>query len=214
MHVCPATLADDSLQASILPTIESATKLLLLVVALPLVSHYLNHILRLPPLRTDLLLTRLSLAITVLGLFLIGFAPSTTFLMVSQVIYSLGGGQFSSARSLISLLSPKDKVGRAFAVVATLQMVGAAVAGPIFAGLYSLGLSLGPFWSGLPFILAAVAMMAGGLPIFIFDVTAQGKAGEARMGIVMERERHEDEESGTSSDEENGAEEPLIRAER
>lgn len=88
--------------------------------------------------------------------------------MVSGVILlALGNGFAIHTRTLITTYVKPEQVGTLFTAMGMLTAAGALVAGPLLAGMFKWGLSLGGGWMGLPFLavstlfaLSVAAVMA------------------------------------------------------
>ncbi|MCJ1332018.1 hypothetical protein MMC10_008710 [Thelotrema lepadinum] len=224
--------------ASIFPTTESLTKTLLLTLALPLLKRYLSSASPPPPppsaassssspttlpthraQKTDRLLLSTSLALTATGLSLLPFAPTPALALLATVLFSLGAGFHSLARSLLSSVVPADNVGRAFALAATVQMVGTAAAGPVLGGVYAWGLERGGVWRGSVWWVAGGVVWVVGMGVWGVGVEGQESAvgnwdhqgeGRGRRGLRRERERErqrEGDEESLSGREDDGDDE-------
>ena len=76
-------------------------------------------------------------------------------------IYTFGAGFPPILRSLITAVveshhaSKTIDIGRLYAIISVMEGVGSLVAGPGMAWIFTLGLSLGKTWVGLPYAVAA-----------------------------------------------------------
>ena len=82
---------------------------------------------------------------------------------------SMGTGLISLARSLLTTsVSPKN-VSVAYSLMTVLGVVGTSVAGPIYSGIFSAGLALGPAWYGLPYLVAGCVLALSFTMILFVD---------------------------------------------
>lgn len=94
--------------------------------------------------------------LAIIGFAAIFVAPVPAILIFGLVILSLGSTFPISSRSLATAIVQPDHVGTLYSAIAVAQSVGLLVSGPLFAGLFRLGLHLGDAWMGLPFLQAAL----------------------------------------------------------
>ncbi|KAK2597371.1 hypothetical protein QQS21_005995 [Conoideocrella luteorostrata] len=146
-------------EAQLVLSVKAFSKLVLVLLVLPLISQTLIQAEVSPP-RKDLLLARYCIVLAALGAFGIAFSPSVVILMVCLVPFALSEGFDASIRSLIvQRATANGQVAIIFAVVSLLENLGIMVAGPGMAYAFRIGLGLGQQWYGLPFIVAGVLMM-------------------------------------------------------
>jgi MFS family permease len=82
------------------------------------------------------------------------FAPTISSLVVGQILSGLGSTVSVYVRSLITSLVSKEHYGVLFAGISTMVYGGVIIGGPLLAEMFSLGMKLGEFWMGLPFLVA------------------------------------------------------------
>jgi hypothetical protein len=136
--------------------VTALTNLLLLLVLLPTSSKLLNARLALSPVRSDLLLSRLSITLLCLGMILLFLAQSLPLFLPALILVSLGAGFPVLINSLISRLVTPDHAATLYTSVGVCEAVGFLISGPIFSWVYHWGLVLGGFWTGLPFLVAGI----------------------------------------------------------
>jgi hypothetical protein len=90
-----------------------------------------------------------------------------------MMVWTLGTGFGSLARSLITTFVDKEHVARLYAAVAVVESCAALAAGPTLPALYSLGLKLKGPWVGLPFFCLAVISFVSGLGVWCFGLLQQ-----------------------------------------
>jgi MFS family permease len=128
--------------------------------------------------RSDHVFSIASGVISVIGFFAVSVAPIPSFLIMGQVILSIGSAFLITTRSLATSLVLPDHVGTLYSAIAIAKGLGVLVSGPLFANLYRLGMSIGKAWLGLPFLLVAVC--------YVFAVVA--------VWFVRIKPLHDDEE--------------------
>lgn len=101
---------------------------------------------------------------------LIFVASNTPLICKVLVISALGSGFATTVRSLATSLVAPSKVGRLYAAMTTMEMIGGMVAGPLLSKLYSFGLNLDGFWVGLPFLASGGLFLIVALPLWILSL--------------------------------------------
>ena len=86
------------------------------------------------------------------------------------VLYALGSGFSTAVRSLATSLVEPHHIARLYAAMATMEMIGGMIAGPLISSLYSAGLSLDGGWVGLPFLATGVLFVIVALPLFLSNL--------------------------------------------
>lgn len=155
-------------QASFLLSLRAFINFALLLALLPGLSWYLIKRLHFSPTEKDLFLVRFSVIVLVLGALLIGISPTIVGTIIGMIIFTLGTGTVALTRSLITSLVDQEHVGRLYAAIGLVETCGGLAAGPMLAGLYTLGLQLQGPWVGLPFLAVAVICSVGGVGIWGF----------------------------------------------
>ncbi|KAL4882183.1 major facilitator superfamily domain-containing protein [Aspergillus karnatakaensis] len=155
-------------EAGILISLKGIITLVLLLVILPLTSTYLSR--RMSPPSRDLLITRFSAVLLVLGCMTMALAPTAGFFIVGLSILALGSGFIATLRGVASALVSEEHVGLLNTSIALVQGAGGVVAGPALAGAFNLGMKKGGVWIGLPYFVAAglfagVGIVTGGVRV-------------------------------------------------
>lgn len=140
--------------------------------------------------KRDQCIATISLGMLSVGCLLIGLGPQVWVAAIGKYFRRLYNWQnwrttgvilFASAsglqpilRSLLtSSISPRD-ITLVYSVVTLLQRVGNALAGPLYSGTYTIGLTLGNPWIGLPFIVAG-SLVTLGMVGFLFTMVRKEK---------------------------------------
>jgi hypothetical protein len=177
-------------QASFLLSLRAFINFALLLALLPGLSWFFIKRLHFSPTEKDLFLVRFSVIVLVLGALLIGISPTVVGTIIGMIIFTLGTGTGALTRSLITSLVDQEHVGRLYAAIGLVETCGGLAAGPMLAGLYTLGLQLQGPWVGLPFLAVAVICSVGAVGIWAFGC----------LNRKLPRERvpsGEEEEDGT-----------------
>ena len=178
----PAIPNFDFLKASFLLPLRAAIQLALLLVLLPVLSHCLATRFSMEGKIRDLYISRISVAMLMVGSVGIGLSPNPILMAICMlcslslrqrlmhiglVIYALGSGFAVAVRSLATSLVEQHQVGRLYAAMTTMEMIGGMAAGPTLSALYGVGLRLGGPWIGLPFVVSGALFLTVALPIWI-----------------------------------------------
>lgn len=156
-------------QAGYLRSLNGALNTAVLLIFLPsinalLPSRSLPVANRTP--RRDLVMARLSLLCLSIGTFLISM-PSFSVLVVGLVIVTLGDGLAPFCRSIMLGYVDNHHASKLFTLISMVETVGACIAGPGFAFLFSKGMAYDGFWEGLPYIVLSMLCTLVGL-LFMF----------------------------------------------
>jgi hypothetical protein len=147
-------------RAGFLITLRSGVSLVLLTVILPGLSWYIITKLHSSGRMKDLWLARASVLFCVAGSFMMALAPAIGLLVLGLIVQTLGIGFPTLVRSLITTLVEPHHVGRLYTSIGVIDAIGALLAGPLLAGLFHWGLTLGGIWQGMP-IFAVGIIYAG-----------------------------------------------------
>ncbi|KAI2630311.1 MFS general substrate transporter [Hypomontagnella submonticulosa] len=116
----------------------------------------------------DLSLARWSYGTLVLGIIILGLAPTLPGFISGLVIMGLGSGFNSLTRSLMSLYVDPEHRSRLFSLVGMAEVVGSVYSQPFLATLFALGMKLDGGWIGLPYYgLSILVTVAGSLLLFV-----------------------------------------------
>ncbi|WEW59684.1 hypothetical protein PRK78_005163 [Emydomyces testavorans] len=172
-------------QAAFSLSVSAGGNIFLLLILLPLSSRYLTKTLHFSPSAKDLYLSKISVVLLTIGCFALGLSPTIPTMIAGLIIYTLGCGFNPLCLSLISTFVEPRHAARLYSIVCLISMAGALIGGPLLAGLFNWGLSIGPGWTGLPFLGTGL--------IHVFVVIAVSYIKLPRTAIVPEEAREEEE---------------------
>ena len=171
-------------RATYLFSLQSATGMLTLILLLPWISSYLLKKPSFSATRKDLLLLKAGLVFNAVGLLLQGLAPHSSILIIGLVTASLGAGNASCLRALLTSYVQKDEVARLYSAVALVTTTGSMIGGPILASIFNAGLGRAETgnssWLGLPWI--AEATMLGVYAVLVCILPLRGDGVEKDGG--------------------------------
>lgn len=72
------------------------------------------------------------------------------------IVMALGTGQDSTLRSMATDLVDASGLSIVYSAITMLRAIGGSISGPIYAGLYDVGIRNGGVWLGLPFMAAGL----------------------------------------------------------
>jgi hypothetical protein len=101
-----------------------------------------------------------SIAVTALGLTVIGLAPVLAIEVIGLLLVALGSCTTGLLMSLLGGVVRPNQVSTVYSAALMLSMVSRSVTAPVASALLVKGLELGWDWMGLPFTLMAM-LMAG-----------------------------------------------------
>lgn len=70
------------------------------------------------------------------------------------LLYTLGTGFNTFARSLVSVLVEPTMIGTLYTMISVMDTLGSLSAGPLVAEAFKWGMHLGGVWHGLPYMLS------------------------------------------------------------
>ncbi len=169
-------------QATYLLTVNSASNMVVLIVALPALSWLCISVLHMPATVKDLLLARFSSVTLVLGSLIIAFSTNGYILAVGLVVISCGAGLSSLVRSLANALIEEHHIGILNTLIGMVDSIALMIAGPLLSSTLSAGFRMGGPWIGLPFICAA-AMYGVCLAVTLCFRLPPGKSPAVREDV-------------------------------
>jgi MFS family permease len=175
-------------KAGFLLSLRASVCAVLLFAILPGLSYYLTKHLHFSAREKDTVLARFSVIFLVLGALLIGVSPTIAGTIFGLVVFTLGAGTNSLARSLATSLVDQEHVGRLYAAIGLVETCGGLAAGPTLAALYTLGLRLQGPWVALPFFALAFICLVGAIGIWSFSCVTRKHPGD---GIPIDQEDDE-----------------------
>ncbi|EAA29517.1 MFS general substrate transporter [Neurospora crassa] len=159
-------------QANLLNSFRAFTQLFIVTILLPSVDYLITHRLRVPALRKDLILSRISFCFVTACFGVLVWAPSLRYVFVSLTLYTLGSGFYPFGRSLLASLVEPDMIGILFTTLAMMDTAGSLMAGPAVAWTFGWSLGLEGLWRGLPYLVSCV-LCAVATIFLVFGVKAE-----------------------------------------
>jgi MFS family permease len=178
----------DHQQASFLNSLDMAMEFVTLLVLLPLALHFLSR-LKFSPFAKDAYIAKASVALLAIGAVTVGLAPHAYVAVLGIAIIALGTGQDSALRSMTTDMVDPSGVSIVYSAITMLRGIGASISGPIYAGLYSVGLRYGEVWLGLPFVVAGLFFTVGLALLLCLKYVQGGLEDESLQG--REDEEHQ-----------------------
>ncbi|KAJ5405754.1 hypothetical protein N7465_007038 [Penicillium sp. CMV-2018d] len=167
-------------RSSLLISLRGISSLLTYSILMPALSALAIRYLNLHGKYKDHVMSKWSGVLSIIGFAVIFLAPTPVILITGQIILSTGSSFQITTRSLATALVLPDHVGTLYSAIAIAQSAGVLIAGPLFAGLFRLGIHLGGAWMGLPFLQASL--------LFALAVTAiwRIRLGPSARGVSEE----------------------------
>ncbi|PSN75577.1 MFS general substrate transporter [Corynespora cassiicola Philippines] len=141
--------------ANLLNSLEMMFEFIVLVFLLPVVTSLLSRS-KLSPFGRDKLIAQASIAALAIGAIFLGLAPVVPLAIIGISVMALGAGQDSALRSITTEMVDASDVSIVYSAITMLRAIGGSVSGPVFAGLYGVGLRISESWLGLPYIVAGL----------------------------------------------------------
>lgn len=168
-------------RASLLVTIKGIINLALLLLILPRISTILSQYM--PPSRKDLRLVQASIAFLTGGTAIMAVSAEPALFITGVCLFALGWGYFAAIRSLATELVVPSQVGVLNTSFAFAQGVGGLVAGPALAAALKRGVELGGFWTGLPYMTAALFLVVAAFLSYAIRIPEGTHAEEVNAEI-------------------------------
>jgi MFS family permease len=167
-------------EATTLLTLRSIANILLLFLLLPFLSNLLTKTRGLCAQRTDLWMSRASMASWALGWLLFGLSPNLLSATAGMGITALGSGSFFLIRSLLTPLVPAHNVARLYSLISVVDTLGAMLGAPLLASLFNWGLRVGGYGVGMPFYFLGCVCAAITVLLCVVGLR-KGEDGEGRL---------------------------------
>lgn len=100
-------------------------------------------------------LSQISVTLLLLGCIAVFIAPTPILLGLGLALFGLGSSLPVTTRTLLTCLVEPELLATAYTMIGVVTSIGMLVAGPILASTFQLGMKMGEFWIGLPFLFAA-----------------------------------------------------------
>ncbi|KAK0732543.1 major facilitator superfamily domain-containing protein [Apiosordaria backusii] len=146
-------------EAGLVDSVGSLFQLGVLLFLLPLVSQLLLLRLGLSARSKDLRLAQVSAVLTALGITIVGLASKLSLLITGLAVASLGTGYTFLLRGLMTSLVAGHDTGLLYTSIAIVETAVVLLAGPLYSGLFRIGLSWGDDWVGFPFMVAGCILI-------------------------------------------------------
>ena len=143
---------------------EAGVSMIALLFLFPSLSTYLLKKKGLNVSRKDLMLARIGVSATAIGITLTGFAPTIFVLFIAMGISSVGSGAGSATRALLTSYVQQNEVARLYTALSIVETLGLTAGGPVVAGLFKVGMEnvksgkYGDAWLGLPYLLVGILL--------------------------------------------------------
>ncbi|KAK8019002.1 hypothetical protein PG990_004140 [Apiospora arundinis] len=131
---------------------------LVVLVLLPLITHFVANRLGWAAWPRDRLYAITSIAFMTCGLLVVGVASSVTFEAVGLLLVALGSCTTGLLMSLLGGAVLPSQVSAIYSAALLCSIIMRSLSGPISSGLLVAGLERGAQWIGLPFVVMAAFM--------------------------------------------------------
>lgn len=128
--------------------------MVLFLLVLPGIDSWLLHKAGWPATVKDLWLAKLSICLLTISFLVLAFAPRVWVIALGLLLYTLGTGFNTFARSLVSVLVEPTMIGTLYTMISVMDTLGSLSAGPLVAEAFKWGMHLGGVWHGLPYMLS------------------------------------------------------------
>ncbi|KAI7337079.1 hypothetical protein KC315_g2513 [Hortaea werneckii] len=140
--------------ASYLLSFRAGAQMVLFLLILPAIDSWLLHKACWPAKVKDLWLAKLSICLLTISFVALAFAPRVWVIALGLLLYTLGTGFNTFARSLVSVLVEPTMIGTLYTMISVMDTLGSLSAGPLVAEAFKWGMHLGGVWHGLPYMLS------------------------------------------------------------
>ncbi|RMZ03678.1 hypothetical protein D0864_02902 [Hortaea werneckii] len=140
--------------ASYLLSFRAGAQMVLFLLVLPGIDSWLLHKACWPANVKDLWLAKLSICLLTISFLVLAFAPGVWVIALGLLLYTLGTGFNTFARSLVSVLVEPTMIGTLYTMISVMDTLGSLSAGPLVAEAFKWGMHLDGVWHGLPYMLS------------------------------------------------------------
>ena len=132
----------------------------------------------------DLLITKVSLLLIILGSLMEGVSQGIVLFIVGLTVGSLGSAHGPLLRAVATSYVEPNQTSRLYSLISMLETAGALIGGPVLAKLFSIGLAKRGLWIGLPwfYVAALVSVALTALMFLQRPKKAKPQAEEEGMG--------------------------------
>lgn len=168
---------------------------MVLVFLIPTTSSFLRRALNLHEAAKDKFIAQISGSCLSIGSGLIFLAASGTYLVIGQLLVSLGSAFGVLAKSVVTSMVEQKHLATIFTTISVLSSLGSLIGAPLLAYTFKQGLKLGGIWIGLPFLVATGCFM---LALLAISLASTNSKEDTANGVVPGVD--EDEESSGIED--------------
>ncbi|KGQ06446.1 Major facilitator superfamily domain-containing protein 10 [Beauveria bassiana D1-5] len=138
------------------------------------------------PIIQDAWISRVSVLVAVTCSCLAGAAPDVGVFTVSVILYAFSSCLEPTVRSLVVAMGRDAGTGSIISALEVLTAVSIAIAGPVIAATFRLGMRLGGGWIGLPMYIGGGIMVPGALILLFmrFDEEVAEELAEESEGLL------------------------------
>ncbi|KAI7553027.1 hypothetical protein KC331_g1507 [Hortaea werneckii] len=140
--------------ASYLLSFRAGAQMVYFLFVLPAVDSWLLHRACWPAKAKDFWLAKLSICLLTISFVAFAFAPRASVIALGLLLYTLGTGFNTFARSLVSVLVEPTMIGTLYTMISVMDTLGSLSAGPFVAEAFKWGIHWGGVWQGLPYMLS------------------------------------------------------------
>ncbi|KAJ6787708.1 hypothetical protein PWT90_08476 [Aphanocladium album] len=172
-------------EAGIILSWGNLVRMIICFIVVPLLTVFLRRA-KILPITQDAWLSRFSVIAAITCSCLAGAAPNISAFTASVVVYAFSSCLEPTVRSLVVLMARDAGTGSVISAMEVLIAVSIAIAGPIIAATFRLGMSLGGGWIGLPMYVGGAIMVPGALMLLFlrFDEEVAEELEEENEGLL------------------------------
>ena len=149
-------------------TIGNLASAVAIIFIMPLLSKLIVKKYKLSPMSRDLVLMRITAALTAAGLIMVAFAPSLALFMGAFIVISFGVGFAHLLRAVLSAIVEPHALATLFTLNGLITSVVSFGGVPFLSWVQGKGQDLGGTWEGLQFIVMAAVMLGITVSCFVF----------------------------------------------
>ncbi|KAI7551397.1 hypothetical protein KC331_g2580 [Hortaea werneckii] len=149
--------------ASYLLSFRAGAQMVYFLFVLPAIDSWLLHRACWPAKAKDFWLAKLSIGLLTISFVAFAFAPRVWVIALGLLLYTLGTGFNTFARSLVSVLVEPTMIGTLYTMISVMDTLGSLSAGPLVAEAFKWGMRMGSVWHGLPYMLSFTFCGVGAL---------------------------------------------------
>ncbi|OAA80236.1 Major facilitator superfamily domain, general substrate transporter [Akanthomyces lecanii RCEF 1005] len=172
-------------RAGIILSYANLLRLALCFGGIPLLAAALRRA-KVLPITQDAWISRISVLVAVMCSCLAGAATDVGAFTVSVILYAFSYCLEPTVRSLVVSMGRDAGTGSIVSAMEVLTAVSIAIAGPIIAATFRLGMKLGGDWIGLPMYIGGGIMVPGALILWLmrFDEEIAEELAEESDGLL------------------------------